>query len=240
MTSDPPFDLGRISDELWLEISGYVLNFPDLLNLRKAQIPGWSRVILDRSLYRVIRIDEAEVKGQKVTKADLRAAIPYFSRETEKICVKRKTPGAKYKNGRGRILAAIRKRQESVITPAWLYSVKLNCPNLRSFELINCALDLQQSGLNLAALPKSLTHLELRNVVLVNLPSVRTVVNSFLKNIGKVLSSLPLYDVESVYVDSAALSRHAISEAQLVVPAIPLDDAAIQQLLVQCDHLVSC
>ena len=64
--------------------------------------------------------------------------------------------------------------------------------------------------------------------------------NIGLKNIGKALSSLPLYDIESVYVDAAALSRHAISKDQLVIPAIPLDDAAIQQLLAQCDHLVSC
>lgn len=61
-----------------------------------------------------------------------------------------------------------------------------------------------------------------------------------LKNIGKALSSLPLYDVESVYVDSAALARHGISKDQLLVPAVALDDAAIRQLLTQCDHLVSC
>jgi tRNA 2-thiouridine synthesizing protein C len=60
------------------------------------------------------------------------------------------------------------------------------------------------------------------------------------KNLGKVLSSLPLYDVESVYVDATALSRHGIKQNQLLVPATALDDAAIRQLLTQCDHLVSC
>lgn len=61
-----------------------------------------------------------------------------------------------------------------------------------------------------------------------------------LKNIGKALSSLPLYDVESVYVDAGALARHGLGEAQLVVPTVPLDEGQIQQLLAQCDHLVSC
>lgn len=61
-----------------------------------------------------------------------------------------------------------------------------------------------------------------------------------LKNIGKALSSLPLYDVESVYVDAGALARHGLGEAQLVVPTVPLDETEMQQLLAQCDHLVSC
>jgi tRNA 2-thiouridine synthesizing protein C len=61
-----------------------------------------------------------------------------------------------------------------------------------------------------------------------------------LKNVGKALSSLPLYDVESVYVDMAALKRHGISKEQLVVPVIALDDHGLKQLLAQCDHLVGC
>lgn len=64
--------------------------------------------------------------------------------------------------------------------------------------------------------------------------------NIGLKNIGKALSSLPLYDVEAVYVDASALTRHGISADQLVVPAVPVDDNEIRQLLAQCDHLVSC
>lgn len=60
------------------------------------------------------------------------------------------------------------------------------------------------------------------------------------KNIGKALSSLPLYDVESVLVDSAALARHGIGEEQLVVPAQLLDSVALQELLARYDHLVGC
>lgn len=61
-----------------------------------------------------------------------------------------------------------------------------------------------------------------------------------LKNIGKTLSSLPLYDVESVFVDAVALSRFGISTEQLVLPAQVLAEEDIQVLLAQCDHLVSC
>lgn len=61
-----------------------------------------------------------------------------------------------------------------------------------------------------------------------------------LKNIGKALSSLPLYDVESVYVDAVSLARHGFTIDQLVIAAEPLDDAQLKQLLVDCDHLMSC
>lgn len=61
-----------------------------------------------------------------------------------------------------------------------------------------------------------------------------------LKNIGKALSSLPLYDVERVFVDAGALSCHGVNEEQLVVPAEPLGDDRLQQLFSQYDHLVSC
>lgn len=60
------------------------------------------------------------------------------------------------------------------------------------------------------------------------------------KNIGKALSSLPLFDVESVFVDAAALARHGIDPDQLVLTVQPLDNEQIRELLAQCDHLVSC
>ncbi|QFU76107.1 sulfurtransferase complex subunit TusC [Halioglobus maricola] len=60
------------------------------------------------------------------------------------------------------------------------------------------------------------------------------------KNIGRALSSLPLVDIEEVYVESAALARHGLTAADLVLPAIALDDTAVKALLNDCDHLVSC
>ncbi len=61
-----------------------------------------------------------------------------------------------------------------------------------------------------------------------------------LRNAGRLLSSLPLYDVERVFVDADALQHHGIGLADLVVPAEPLDAAAIRALLATADHLVSC
>ncbi len=61
-----------------------------------------------------------------------------------------------------------------------------------------------------------------------------------LKNIGKALSSLPLYEVESVYVDATALSRLGIDRNRLVIAAEMLEDEDIPPLLAQYDHLVSC
>lgn len=61
-----------------------------------------------------------------------------------------------------------------------------------------------------------------------------------LKSIGKVLSSLPLYDVERVYVDADALLRHGINADQLVLPVQALDTLALQELLNSADQLVSC
>ncbi|MFV8817322.1 sulfurtransferase complex subunit TusC [Haliea sp. E17] len=59
------------------------------------------------------------------------------------------------------------------------------------------------------------------------------------KSAGKILSSLPLYDVESVYVDAAAIARYGLQADQLVVPVELLDAADIRSIMTQCDHLLS-
>ncbi len=59
------------------------------------------------------------------------------------------------------------------------------------------------------------------------------------KNLGKILASLPLYDIEFAYVDAAALARHGLVGEDLVLPVRPLDAAAIQSLMAACDHLLS-
>jgi tRNA 2-thiouridine synthesizing protein C len=58
------------------------------------------------------------------------------------------------------------------------------------------------------------------------------------KNIGRLLSSLPLYDIESVYVDAEAATRYAIELESTPVPAQLLDGAGMHQLLLSCDHIV--
>lgn len=60
------------------------------------------------------------------------------------------------------------------------------------------------------------------------------------KNAGKMLSSLPLVDIETVYVDADALARHGLSEADLILPVKPVSGDALRQLLANCDHLLGC
>ncbi len=61
-----------------------------------------------------------------------------------------------------------------------------------------------------------------------------------IKNIGRLLSSAPLYDIDTVYVDADALSRYNVSVEDLVVPAQALDEASIHDLLCTSDHLLGC
>lgn len=61
-----------------------------------------------------------------------------------------------------------------------------------------------------------------------------------LRSAGKVLSSLPLYDVESVFVDGAAMRRYGLKAGDLVLPVHVVDDAGLHPLLSAADHLVSC
>lgn len=60
------------------------------------------------------------------------------------------------------------------------------------------------------------------------------------KNIGRLLGSAPLYDIEAVYVDAAALARYQLTAPDLMLPVIPLDEAAIHELLCASNHLLAC
>lgn len=59
-----------------------------------------------------------------------------------------------------------------------------------------------------------------------------------LRNQGKALSSLPLYDVETIYADAGALRRYGIPPAALPAMVKPLEIEAIQALLTGSDHLL--
>ena len=61
-----------------------------------------------------------------------------------------------------------------------------------------------------------------------------------LKNIGRALSSLPLVDVDAVYVDASALARYGLNEQELVLPTVPVEGDSLHRLLCDCDHLVGC
>ena len=58
------------------------------------------------------------------------------------------------------------------------------------------------------------------------------------KNIGRLLASLPLYDIESVYIDAAAVTRFAIEPDDLVLPVQPLDAKAMHRLIDASDHVI--
>ena len=60
------------------------------------------------------------------------------------------------------------------------------------------------------------------------------------KNAGKILGSLPLYDKESVYVDAAALQAYGLDARDLVLPVEPLEPEQVAALLNDCDHVLSC
>ena len=58
------------------------------------------------------------------------------------------------------------------------------------------------------------------------------------KNVGKLLSSLPLYDIDSVYLDSNAADQYQIDTAHIPLTAHRLDNAGITLLLAEYDHLI--
>lgn len=58
------------------------------------------------------------------------------------------------------------------------------------------------------------------------------------KNIGRLLGSLPLYDIESVYIDAGAAARYQLETSDLVLPVTPMDPAAMRGLINDCDHVI--
>ncbi len=58
------------------------------------------------------------------------------------------------------------------------------------------------------------------------------------RNLGRLLASLPLYDITQVYVDADAVTRYRLDLAAAPVTAQALDRQAISQLMGSHDHLV--
>ena len=59
------------------------------------------------------------------------------------------------------------------------------------------------------------------------------------KNIGKRLSSLPLYGIEKVYVDATSMARYDLQAEDLLLPVEILSDASLTALFSDHDHVVS-
>ncbi|GAB3276201.1 sulfurtransferase complex subunit TusC [Parahaliea aestuarii] len=56
---------------------------------------------------------------------------------------------------------------------------------------------------------------------------------------GKVLDSLPLYDIDRIYVDAAALLHFGLQDMPLPAAAEVVDSTGIRALLEGCDHILS-
>ena len=58
------------------------------------------------------------------------------------------------------------------------------------------------------------------------------------KNVGRLLASLPLYDIEQVYVEAEAAQRYQLDLAAAPLAATALDRGAIAELIQAHDHLL--
>lgn len=59
-----------------------------------------------------------------------------------------------------------------------------------------------------------------------------------IKNIGKQLSSLPLYDINCVYVDAEAAERYKIDLSDTPIATRALDQRELHPLMVGYDHIL--
>lgn len=101
---------------------------------------------------------------------------------------------------------------------------------------------LSRSGLDAAlaaaAFEQPVTLLFLGDGVLQLLPGQdgRAVGN---KTLGRQLASLPLYDVEEVFADAAAVQRYAVDLETAPLPATAVDGDAMRRLLAECAHVLA-
>ncbi len=59
------------------------------------------------------------------------------------------------------------------------------------------------------------------------------------RNIGRLLGSFPLYDIEHVYIDEEAANRLGVDPSRAPLPTRPVDAAGIRALIDNSDHLLS-
>ncbi len=59
-----------------------------------------------------------------------------------------------------------------------------------------------------------------------------------MKNTGRQLSSLPLYDINCVYVDAEAVTRYNMDLAKAPIDTRALDRVELHRLMVGYDHLL--
>jgi len=59
-----------------------------------------------------------------------------------------------------------------------------------------------------------------------------------IRNIAKLITSFPLYELNSIFVDELAVVNYGIDKKQLPDTAVVLDDEAIAQLMCRYDHVL--
>lgn len=59
-----------------------------------------------------------------------------------------------------------------------------------------------------------------------------------LKNVGRQLAALPLYDINSVYVDSTAVARYQLDLSRAPVNTCAVDPLEVHTLMLRYDHLL--
>ena len=59
-----------------------------------------------------------------------------------------------------------------------------------------------------------------------------------IKNVGRQLSSLPLYDINHVYVDAQAVTRYNMDLSRVPIDTRALDQEEMHRLMVGYDHLL--
>ncbi|MEE4192480.1 MAG: sulfurtransferase complex subunit TusC [Halieaceae bacterium] len=58
------------------------------------------------------------------------------------------------------------------------------------------------------------------------------------RSIARTLESLPLYDIDRLYVDSESLAQRALAAGNLVEAATPLDTAGVRELMAGHDQVL--
>lgn len=58
------------------------------------------------------------------------------------------------------------------------------------------------------------------------------------RNTGRLLASLPLYDIETVYADRAAIARYGVDLAAAPLLTQAVDETGMRDLIDQCDHVL--
>lgn len=59
------------------------------------------------------------------------------------------------------------------------------------------------------------------------------------RNIARLIASFPLYDLECLFADEAALTQYGLNRQELPQKLQQLDDNAMAELLKRFDHIVS-